>query len=214
MAVKIVSPGVVTRENDQSQITEGPIVAGAALIGPTAKGPVNEPTIVTSYSDYKSKFGTTIESGGANYTYFTSIAAHNYFSQGGETLLVSRVVTGSFTSAEASQIKRALIAPQDSGSIKKNTNVLLASVTQQPSNSTAASYVITGSGTNAAVTSSTFGPNPISMSITIAGSGPGGNTLTAITFETGSNGVAAGMTIQVPSQSMGGGAGIVTGKLD
>ena len=66
MAVKIVSPGVVTRENDQSQITEGPVVAGAALIGPTVKGPVNEPTVITSYSDYKSKFGTTIESGGAN----------------------------------------------------------------------------------------------------------------------------------------------------
>ena len=45
------------------------------------------------------------------------------------------------------------------------------------------------------------------MSITITGAGAGGNTLTAITFETGSNGVAPGMTIQVPSQSMGGGAG-------
>ena len=206
MEVKIVSPGVVTRENDQSQITEGPVVAGAALIGPTVKGPVNEPTIVTSYSDYKSKFGTTIESGGANYTYFTSIAAYNYFDQGGETLLVSRVVTGSFTSAESSQIKRALIAPQNSGSINNGTNVLLASVTQQPSNSAAASYVITGSGTNAAVTSSVFG-DIISMSITIAGSGASGNTLTAITFETGSNGVSTGMTIQVPSQSMGGGSG-------
>ena len=45
------------------------------------------------------------------------------------------------------------------------------------------------------------------MSITIAGSGASGNTLTAITFETGSNGVSTGMTIQVPSQSMGGGSG-------
>ena len=130
MAVKIVSPGVVTRENDQSQITEGPVVAGAALIGPTVKGPVNEPTVITSYSDYKSKFGTTIESGGANFTYLTSIAAHNYFDQGGETLIVSRVVTGSFTAAEASQIKVAAIGAQVTGSINQNSNALLASVTQ------------------------------------------------------------------------------------
>ena len=72
MAVKIVSPGVVTRENDQSQITEGPVVAGAALIGPTAKGPVNEPTIVTSYSDFKSKFGGALESASQRFTFLNS----------------------------------------------------------------------------------------------------------------------------------------------
>ena len=53
MAEKIVSPGVFTRENDLSQLTEGPIAAGAAIIGPAVKGPVEEPTLVTSYSDFK-----------------------------------------------------------------------------------------------------------------------------------------------------------------
>jgi hypothetical protein len=207
MAVKIVSPGVVTRENDQSQITEGPVVAGAALIGPTVKGPVTEPTVVTSYSDYKSKFGTTIESGGANYTYFTSIAAYNYFDQGGETLIVSRVVTGSFTSAESSQIKTAEVGTTVgfSGSINQTSQSLLNSVTQLPSGTAAGTYIVTGSGTRAVVSSSLI-QNRVSMSITVGGTAAS-PTVTAIGYLTGSEKVIAGTTLRVFSGSMGASGG-------
>ena len=99
MAETLISPGVLALENDQSFITQQPVNVGASMIGPTVKGPVEIPTIVTSYSDYQSKFGTTFLSGSQVYTYFTSIAAFNYFSNGGETLLVSRVVSGAFSSA-------------------------------------------------------------------------------------------------------------------
>lgn len=99
MAETLLSPGVLARENDQSFITQGPITAGAAIIGPAVKGPVGIPTLVTSYSDYLSRFGSTFISGGSVYSYFTSLAAYNYFNNGGETLLVTRVVTGSFTPA-------------------------------------------------------------------------------------------------------------------
>jgi phage tail sheath protein FI len=99
MAETLVSPGVLARENDSSFVTQGPVTVGAAIIGPTVKGPVEIPTVVTSYSDYTSKFGTTLTSASNEYTYFTSIAAYNYFNNGGESLLVSRVVSGSFTSA-------------------------------------------------------------------------------------------------------------------
>jgi uncharacterized protein len=99
MAETLISPGVLARENDQSFITQQPITVGAAIIGPTVKGPVEVPTIVTSYSDYQNRFGTTFLSASQVYSYFTSIAAFNYFNNGGETLLVARVVTGSFTSA-------------------------------------------------------------------------------------------------------------------
>ncbi len=211
MAVKIVSPGVVNRENDQSQIVEGPIIAGGALIGPTVKGPVNEPTIVTSYSDYKSKFGSTFTSGSRTYTYLTSIAAHNYFDQGGDTLLVSRVVTGSFTKATSTQIKTAAIgAIGETGSLLEGRNALLASITQQPSGAVAASYVITGSGTNAPVSSSNFAQR-VSMSLTIIGSAAS-PTVSQITFETGSTNVSPGDTIRVPSQSLGTAGGTVIGE--
>ena len=102
MAETLISPGVLARENDQSFITQGPITVGAAIIGPTARGPVEVPTVVTSYSEYQNVFGTTITSASNAYTYFTSITAYNYFNNGGESLLVSRVVSGSYTSAEAS----------------------------------------------------------------------------------------------------------------
>ena len=102
MAETLLSPGVLTRENDQSQITQGPIVAGAAIVGPTVKGPVRIPTLVTSYSDYINKFGGSFVSGGTSNEYLTSISAYNYFQQGGISLLVTRVVSGTFAPASAS----------------------------------------------------------------------------------------------------------------
>jgi hypothetical protein len=101
MAETLLSPGVLTRENDQTLITQGPVTVGAAILGPTVKGPVNIPTVVTSYSDYKSKFGGAFESASIKYEYLTSIAVYNYFQQGGLTALITRVVSGSYTSATA-----------------------------------------------------------------------------------------------------------------
>jgi phage tail sheath protein FI len=102
MAETLISPGVFVSENDLSQITQGPIAAGAAILGPTVTGPVNYPTLVTSYSEYKAIFGAAFVSGGAPYEYLTSIAALNYFEQGGDSLLVTRVASGSYTPATAS----------------------------------------------------------------------------------------------------------------
>ena len=101
MAETIVSPGVFSRENDISFIAPAPLEAGAAIIGPTVKGPVEIPTVVTSYNEYVRKFGDTIASGSDSYEYLTSIAVKSYFSQGGSSCLVSRVVTGSFTEADS-----------------------------------------------------------------------------------------------------------------
>jgi len=103
----ILSPGVLTRENDQSQVTQGPITAGAAIVGQTVKGPVNIPTLVTSYSSYISKFGGAFVSGGTTQEYLTSISAYNYFQQGGTSLLVTRVVNGDFLPATSSGILNA-----------------------------------------------------------------------------------------------------------
>ena len=102
MAETLLSPGVLTRENDQTLVTQGPTTAGAALLGPTVKGPVNIPTLVTSFSDYKNKFGGSFESASIAYEYLTSIAAFNYFQAGGESILVTRIVSGTYLPATAS----------------------------------------------------------------------------------------------------------------
>jgi len=93
------SPGVAISEIDNTFLTGQPVQAGAAIIGPTVKGPVEKPTLVTSYSDFVMMFGDTFISGGQSYSYLTSIAAYNYFNYGGDSLLVARVTSGSYSSA-------------------------------------------------------------------------------------------------------------------
>ncbi len=104
MAETLLSPGVLARENDQSQVVAGPIQAGAAILGPTVKGPVGIPTMVTSYSQYVNTFGTTFVSGSEVKSFLTSISAYNYFNNGGNSLLVTRITSGSFSQATSTTI--------------------------------------------------------------------------------------------------------------
>jgi len=111
MANFTVSPGVSISEIDNTFLTGQPIQAGAAIIGPTVKGPVEKPTLVTSYSSFQSLFGDTFISGGDAYSYFTSIAAYNYFNYGGTSLLVARVASGSYSPATSSYIPTGSSGP-------------------------------------------------------------------------------------------------------
>jgi phage tail sheath protein FI len=104
MAETLISPGVLARENDQSQITSQPVQAGAAIVGPTVLGRVGIPKLVTSYSEYLANYGSTFTSGSDTYTYFTSISAYNYFNNGGTSLLVTRVASGSYSPASSSRV--------------------------------------------------------------------------------------------------------------
>ena len=93
MAEKIVSPGVFTNEIDQSFLPAGVQAIGAAVVGPTVKGPAGIPTIVSSYQEYLQKFGGKVESGsGATknvYKYFTDYTAQEYLKYA-DTLTVVR----------------------------------------------------------------------------------------------------------------------------
>ena len=57
MAEKIVSPGVFTRERDLSFLPAAIGEIGAAIIGPTVKGPAFEPTIIESFKEFEQVFG-------------------------------------------------------------------------------------------------------------------------------------------------------------
>jgi hypothetical protein len=112
MANFTTSPGVAISEIDNTFLTGQPVQAGAAIIGPTVKGPVEKPTLVTTYSDFVTLFGDTFISGGQSYSYLTSIAAYNYFNYGGTSLLVARVVSSSndWTPAQSTTISSYLNA--------------------------------------------------------------------------------------------------------
>ena len=57
MAEKIVSPGVFTRERDLSFLPAGITQIGAAIVGPTVKGPAFEPVIIESFKEFEAVFG-------------------------------------------------------------------------------------------------------------------------------------------------------------
>jgi phage tail sheath protein FI len=189
MAEQIVSPGVFTRENDQSFITQQPVQVGAAIVGPTVKGPVEIPTVVTSYSEYQNKFGTTFVSGNQTYSYLTSISAYNYFQNGGTTLLVTRVVSGAsaWTSAISNNIFSRVPGP-----LSTTADALLTSVDSFTLSGSAAATFTGVSASNANVTAS------ITLDTT--------SSILAIIITGQSGNFAVGDVITFRSQSFGAGS--------
>ena len=59
MAEKIVSPGVFTNEKDLSFLPAGVAQIGAAIVGPTPKGPAFIPTLIRNFEEFKAYFGDT-----------------------------------------------------------------------------------------------------------------------------------------------------------
>ena len=182
MAEVLLSPGVLARENDQSFISGQPVQAGAAIVGPTVKGPVGIPTVVGSYSEYQRTFGAIVESGSAEYTYFTSISAYNYFQQGGDSLLVTRVVSGSYTSATSTAIQNEV----ESGVLENLTGV------------TTSSFNATGSAPGTKTNISASNVN-VTASIVLAES----SSFTSATLVAATGAFAVGDTITFTSQSLG-----------
>lgn len=151
MAETLISPGVLTRENDLSFIQPAPVAAGAAFIGPTVKGPVEIPTVVTSYSDYLNRFGSTFTSGSTRQEFLTSIAVKSYFQQGGQTALVTRVVTGSFTAATSTHVSssdNASIQPFTLETIGKGALYNNATASSDPGSENSDSSLVSGSVDN------------------------------------------------------------------
>ena len=186
MAENLISPGVLARENDQSQITAQPIQAGAAIVGPTVKGRVNIPTLITSYSQYKAKYGSTFTSASNEYTYLTSISAYNYFNNGGTSLLVARVASGSFLPATSDNIQSAV----KSGVLSTTTNELLSSFTSV--SASAGSYTTLGS------TGSLSGTGA-KISVTLDTT----SSISTVTVTTAGSGYVVGETLTIASASLG-----------
>ena len=193
----LISPGVLTRENDSSFIGARPVTYGAAIIGPAVMGPVGIPVGVSTFSQYEAIFGGSVESGSQQYTYLNSISARNYFAQGGQSLLVTRVVTGSFSEASSS-----IGSTLTSGALVGGANQLLSSISN---------------GTNLNITGSTGGTEILNVpvnggtgtsavaSITLATQVESAQTssVTNITITNPGSGYIVGDTINFASESIG-----------
>ena len=87
MAEQIISPGVFTRENDLSFLPQGVGAIGAAIVGPTVKGPAFVPTVVKSFSEYERVFGPL------NSDTFVPQTVREYLKNAG-SVTVTRVLAG------------------------------------------------------------------------------------------------------------------------
>ena len=116
MAEKVVSPGVFTNEIDASFLPAAIGDIGAAIIGPTVKGPAMIPTVVQTFSEFENTFGTTFRSGSNYYQYLTSHAAEQYLQNAGP-LTVIRISDGTPASAVVYKAKdgETYIQSQTSG---------------------------------------------------------------------------------------------------
>ena len=87
---RIISPGVFTNEKDLSFLQTGVGAIGAALIGPTIKGPAFVPVAVGSYTDFVAQFGSLYENSYLPYT------AKSYLNNAGGATIVRVLGSGGY----------------------------------------------------------------------------------------------------------------------
>jgi len=98
MAERIVSPGVFTRERDLSFLPQGIAEIGAAIVGPTLKGPAFVPTIIRNFPEFEEMFGST------NKNFYTPYAVEQYLRSAG-TVTIVRVLNTSGYSVDSLAIQ-------------------------------------------------------------------------------------------------------------
>ena len=98
MAERIVSPGVFTIERDLSFLPQGIAEIGAAIVGPTLKGPAFVPTIIRNFPEFEEMFGSTDK------RFYTPYAVEQYLRSAG-TVTVVRVLNTSGYTADSLAIK-------------------------------------------------------------------------------------------------------------
>jgi len=86
MAQNLISAGVFTNEVDQSFLAGGISQIGAAIIGPTVKGPALVPTQITSFFQFQQVFGTYTDDS------YLPYVVQNYLANGGNVITVTRLL--------------------------------------------------------------------------------------------------------------------------
>jgi len=210
MAEKIISPGVFTNEIDQTFLPSAVADIGAAIVGPTLKGPAGIPTVVTSFSDFQAKFGDVFRSGSDSVQFLTSHAAEEYL-KNSDTLTVVRVMAGAFGPASANILTTgsstvtgvnlatgSVIASSFPATIGQVYKVVQGSSTFKFISSgdgggdaadDSIRFFVNGSTTGAHITNLTTEINAVSSLNVIANSGSSGLSMTGSSAGTGNNGI-------------------------
>ena len=91
MAERIVSPGVFTREKDLSFLPQGIAEIGAAIVGPTKKGPAFVPTIVRNFNEFAEMFG------GLDQDLYVPFTVREYLRSAGSVTIVRVLGIGGYS---------------------------------------------------------------------------------------------------------------------
>jgi hypothetical protein len=132
MAEQIISPGVFTRENDQSFLPQGVGAIGAAIVGPTVKGPAFVPTVVRSFTEYERRFG------GLSKDTFVPQTVREYLRNAG-SVTVTRVLAGGgykFTNGTTEPLAIIAHNGEGTGTDKLATSSIVFNQTPNNANST------------------------------------------------------------------------------
>ena len=122
MAEKIVSPGVFTRENDLSFLSQGIGEIGAAIVGPFSKGPAFLPTIVNTQSEFEEIFGTP------DGEYYTGYAVQNYLREAGTATIVRVGHLGGYSHVAPIGIKVTLVSGSASGTYASGSEHIIGTL--------------------------------------------------------------------------------------
>ena len=157
MAERIVSPGVFTNEKDLSFLPAGIAAIGAAIVGPTMKGPAFVPTVITNFNDFIAKFG------GLSEETYVPYAVKSYLNAA-STVTVVRVLQEGGYNADSIHITAT------TGSVTKLVGVIMPTTA-------------VGSSTGNGFTKSYISGSSLSISgsygITLSGSGVTSQIITA-----------------------------------
>ena len=96
-----MSPGVYIEEIETgAKPIEGVNTSTTGMVGLTQKGPLNQPTLVTSFSEFQRLFGGYLDTSYGDYRYLPH-AVEGFFQNGGKRVYINRVaVTGGVVSDE------------------------------------------------------------------------------------------------------------------
>jgi len=130
---ELLTPGVFIQEvNFGPQPIEGVSTSTAGFVGETERGPVGQPTLITSFSDYQRQFGGFLVGKPL------PLAVRGFFDNGGKRAFIVRAAATSVADG-ASTAQKALVAPGSGyqvqilaapqpGSIPANSVIRVASV--------------------------------------------------------------------------------------
>jgi hypothetical protein len=162
MAERIVSPGVFTNEKDLSFLPAGIAAIGAAILGPTLKGPAFVPTVINNFNDFIAKFG------GLSEETYVPYAVKSYLKNAGTVTVVRVLQEGGYKTGLINII-------HTSGSVTKLVGTIAPSM--QNASSDGKDFVVSSTLPITAYATASF-------RLTMTGSGVSAQTVSGSTLST------------------------------